>query len=107
VELAGSSDYPVSEPNVLAAISAAVTRRTAAGATLTAEQGVDVELMLYAYTIGSARALGCEREAGSIAAGKQADLVHLAQDPVEHDPARLGEIGVVQTWVAGAPQLGA
>jgi predicted amidohydrolase YtcJ len=103
VELAGSSDYPVTQPDVLAAISAAVTRRTAAGATLAAEQAVDVELMLHAYTLGSARALGCEHEAGSITPGKYADLVHLEHDPLTHDPDRLTEIGIRETWVAGIP----
>ncbi len=101
VELAGSSDYPVTQPDVLAAIGAAVTRRTAAGATLAADQAVGVEPMLRAYTLGSARALGCEHEAGSIAPGKQADLVHLSHDPVTHDPARLAGIHVNATWVAG------
>lgn len=103
VELAGSSDYPVTQPDVLAAIGAAVTRRTAAGAALAADQAVDVELMLHAYTMGSARALGCEREAGSITPGKQADLVHLAHDPVTHDRDRIADIGVTETWVAGKP----
>ncbi len=86
---------------MLAAVSAAVTRRTAAGATLAADQAVEVEPMLRAYTLGSARALGCEHEAGSIAPGKQADLVHLAQDPLTHDPAHLADIQVNATWVAG------
>jgi predicted amidohydrolase YtcJ len=101
VELAGSSDYPVTKPDVLAAIATAATRRTAAGATLAGEQAIDVALMLHAYTLGSARALGCEEEAGSITVGKQADLVHLSHDPLSHDPARLAEIGVTATWVAG------
>lgn len=101
VELAGSSDYPVTQPDVLAAISAAVTRRTASGATLAGDQAVDVELMLRAYTLGSALALGCEHEAGSIAPGKQADLVHLARDPLACDPASLAEVRVEATWVAG------
>jgi predicted amidohydrolase YtcJ len=101
VELAGSSDYPVTQPDVLAAISAAVTRRTAAGATLAADQAMEVELMLHAYTLGAARALGCEQEAGSITEGKQADLVHLAEDPVTQDPLLLAEIDVKATWVAG------
>jgi predicted amidohydrolase YtcJ len=101
VELAGSSDYPVTQPDVLAAISAAVTRRTAGGAVLGAEQAVSPELMLRAYTLGAARALGCEHEAGSIEVGKQADLVHLSADPLTHDPERLAEIGVQDTWVAG------
>ncbi len=101
VELAGSSDYPVTQPDVLAAISAAVTRRTAAGATLAADQAVDVELMLRAYTLGSARALGCEHQAGSITPGKQADLVHLSEDPLTHNPAQLAEIQINATWIAG------
>jgi predicted amidohydrolase YtcJ len=103
VELAGSSDYPVTQPDVLAAISAAVTRTTAAGATLAAEQAVDVTLMLHAYTMGSARALGCEHEAGSITVGKRADLVHVAEDPLTHDPARLAAIAISETWVAAKP----
>ena len=101
VELAGKSDYPVTQPDVLAAISAAVTRRTAAGATLGADQAVDVESMLRAYTLGSARALGCEHQAGSITPGKQADLVHLSEDPLAHDPAKLAGIQINATWVAG------
>jgi hypothetical protein len=103
VELAGSSDYPVTQPDVLAAIGAAVTRRTAAGATLAADQAVNVEVMLHAYTMGSARALGCEHEAGSITPGKQADLVLLTHDPVAHDCERIAEIGITETWVAGEP----
>jgi predicted amidohydrolase YtcJ len=102
IELAGSSDYPVTQPDVLAAISAAVTRRTAGDATLAADQAVSPELMLRAYTLGGARALGCEREVGSIEVGKQADLVHLSEDPISHDPERLSEIDVKHTWVAGA-----
>ncbi len=101
VQLAGSSDYPVTQPNVLAAISAAVTRRTAAGATLAADQAVDAELMLRAYTLGSARALGCEHQAGSITPGKQADLVHLSEDTLAHDPALLADIQINATWIAG------
>jgi predicted amidohydrolase YtcJ len=38
VELAGSSDYPVTQPDVLAAIGVAATRRTAAGAILEGAQ---------------------------------------------------------------------
>jgi len=77
------------------------SRRTAAGAMLAADQAVDVDLMLRAYTLGSARALGCEHQTGSITPGKQADLVHLSHDPLTHDPAHLADIQINATRIAG------
>lgn len=101
VELAGSSDYPVAGYEVLAAVRAAVTRRTRSGALFEPEQAIEVEEALRAYTVGAARALGAEAEAGSIEPGKRADLVALSADPLAADPDRLGELTVDRTWVGG------
>ena len=101
VELAGSSDYPVAGYDVLAAVKAAATRRTELGGRYRPDQAIGAERALRAYTTGSARALGVEAEAGTLAPGKRADLVALSADPLETDPERLDELRVERTWVEG------
>jgi predicted amidohydrolase YtcJ len=101
VELAGSSDYPVAGYDVLAAVKAAATRRTQLGNSYRPDQAIGVERALRAYTAGSARALGVETEAGTLAPGKRADLVALSGDPLEVDPERLDELRVERTWLGG------
>ena len=101
VELAGSSDYPVSGYDVLAAVRAAVTRRTELGELFGEEQAIEVEEALRAYTVGGAHALGVEDEAGTIEPGKRADLTVLSADPTAMDPAGLGEIEVIRAYVGG------
>jgi predicted amidohydrolase YtcJ len=101
VELAGSSDYPVSGYDVLAAVRAAVTRRTELGEVFGEEEGIEAEEALRAYTVGGARALGVEEEAGTIEPGKRADLTVLSADPTLFDPERLEQIDVVRTYIGG------
>jgi predicted amidohydrolase YtcJ len=101
VTLAGSSDYPVSHFDVLAAVKAAVTRRSRLEKVLEPDQAIDVEDVLRAYTAGSALALGVEKDVGTIAPGKQADLVVLSENPVDADAERIDEIQVLQTYRAG------
>ena len=62
---------------------------------------LDVETTLRAYTSGAATALGVEREAGTIAPGRRADLVALSADPTAVDPERLGDVAIRRTWVGG------
>jgi predicted amidohydrolase YtcJ len=101
VELAGSSDYPVSGYDVLAAVRAAVTRCTELGELFGEEQAIELEEALRAYTVGGAHALGVEDEAGTIEPGKRADLTVLSADPTAMDPASLGEIEVIRAYVGG------
>jgi predicted amidohydrolase YtcJ len=101
VQLAGSSDYPVSGYDVLAAVRAAVTRRTQLGELFAEEQAIGVGEALRAYTVGGARALGVEDEAGTIEPGKRADMTVLSADPREIEPERLDEIEVVRTYIGG------
>src|SRR5437763_341746 len=58
VVVAGSSDYPVSHYDVLAAAKAAATRRTRLGNVCEPEQAIGVDEVLQAYTRGGAAALG-------------------------------------------------
>jgi predicted amidohydrolase YtcJ len=107
VPLVASSDFPSSGSyDPLAGIAAAVTRRTRDGMLMHESEAVGVEDMLRAYTLGAARALGVENECGSIEPGKRADLVALAEDPLDTDPDRLASIGVSGTWVGGRRVFG-
>jgi len=101
IVLAGSSDYPVTPPSVMAAIQAGVTRRTARGALLEADQAIDATDLLRAYTAGSAVALGLSDRVGRVKVGMQADLVHLATDPTTAAPDTIGAIAATRTWVGG------
>jgi predicted amidohydrolase YtcJ len=101
VTLAGSSDYPVSDFDVMASVRAAVTRGTRGGRVCEPEQAISVEEALRAYTLGSAEALGVDDVAGTLAPGKRADLVVLSGDPRRVDPDRLTDVSVVRTYVAG------
>jgi len=100
--LAFSSDWNVAEMEPMVGIYSAVTRAPLAGGTpWQPEQAVSVEAAVHGYTMGSAIANFCEHDRGSITVGKLADLVVLDQDPFAVDPAKLADIGVLETWVGG------
>lgn len=97
-----SSDAPVAAPAPLAAVQAAVERRTEAGAVLGGpELRIDVETALRGYTSAAAFVLHRERAVGSLEAGKLADLAILDADPTGTDPGALGAIRVEETWLGG------
>jgi predicted amidohydrolase YtcJ len=99
VELAGSSDHPVSGYDVLASVEAAVRRHTKLGRVVFPEEAITAEEALRAYTMGAAKALGVDGEAGSLTAGKRADAVVLSGDPTR--TATPSELSVRRTYVAG------
>jgi predicted amidohydrolase YtcJ len=101
VLLAGSSDAPVADPAVLAAIESAVTRRTEHGEVLDKDQALTVDEALAMYTVNAARVVGLDRTHGSLAPGRAADFVVLDADPRAVDPERIGQIRVEQTFRAG------
>jgi predicted amidohydrolase YtcJ len=100
VLVAGSSDAPVSPPDVLTAVRAAVERRSRAGRPVSAHQGVSGREAVEMYTRGAAAVLGLERERGRLASGLAADLVVLSQDPLAH-PASLDGTRVEATFIGG------
>jgi len=97
-----SSDAPVTPPDPLAAIQAAITRTTGAGVPLGGSQlRLDPATALAAHTIAAARAAGKANRVGSLEPGKLADLTILDTDPVAAAPQQLASIQVTQTWIGG------
>jgi predicted amidohydrolase YtcJ len=103
--LAFGSDCPVEIPDPLAGIHAAVTRRRADGSPgpggWRPEQRLSVEQAVRAYTVAAAYAAGREKELGSIAPGKLADLTVLDRDIFSIDPHEIRNTRVSATVVGG------
>lgn len=103
--IAGGSDWPVvPDPNPWPAMQGMVTRCDPSGrleGALVPEQAIGVQDALRAYTINAAQATGLADRAGSIQAGKSADLAVLDRRVFDIDPAELGQTRVLQTWFEG------
>jgi hypothetical protein len=102
--VAGGSDWNVSSMNPLDAIQVGITRRALDDSTGTAwlpDERVDLTTMLRLYTINAAYAAGDEANAGTLEAGKVADLVVLERDLYETPPAHLRAVPVTLTVVDG------
>ncbi len=101
VDVAGSSDSPIVEPNPLVAMQAAVTRKTKTGNTVSTKERIDAIAALRMYTSDAAKATFDETKRGSITAGKLADLVVLNGDPTKLLPAELKDLAVEMTILNG------
>ena len=101
IPVSGSSDNPCGPHEPLLAIQSCVTRKSAAGEVLGAQQRIDVEEAIRIYTVASAYASFEEDLKGSIAAGKLADLVVLGEDPRRVNPDEIKDIPVAMTMVGG------
>jgi len=98
--IAGASDWAVSSANVFEAMYFAETRRGDEGV-LDANQRMPREAMLYAYTRNSAHALNMLDQIGTIAPGKQADLVLVDRDVMTVAAEELRETKVLWTMFGG------
>jgi len=104
VRLAFGTDWPVAPLNPMLGIYAAVTRATLDGknpAGWFPEQKISVAEAVEAYTLGSAYAEFQEKEKGTIAAGKLADLILLDENIFTIPPERIREAKVVITIIDG------
>ena len=98
---AAGSDAPVSTPDPLLHVQAAVTRRTAVGQPIGPHQAVSAHEALKAWTIEAARSTFQEKVLGSIKPGKYADLVLLTADPTQTSPQEIAGIEVAMTIIGG------
>lgn len=117
VPIISSSDYPITPvPNPLFAIETGVTRNIFDGRVYGVEditdrederyllnkaERVTVAAMLRSFTINGAYSLFIEHETGSLEAGKQADMVVLAQNLLAINPIAIDKVKVLRTYFAG------
>ena len=80
LEIAFSSDRPVTPGNPLVGIRAAVERKTASGMVLGPNHCVSAEAAIRYYTRGSAVATRCENFKGMLSPGMRADFVVVDRD---------------------------
>lgn len=102
VRLVGSSDRPVTVGAPLRAIQFMVERTSVSGLVVGPDEGITVDEALRAYTVDAAWACHREDTLGSLAPGRHADLVVLADDPRRVEVGRIGDLEVVSTVVDGA-----
>jgi len=98
---AAASDFPISDPNPLVGICAAVTRMTEGGGRVLPQQVISVSSALRMHTLGAAAAGFEEGIKGSISPGKVADLVVLNEDPCAVAADCIKNIRVMMTVLAG------
>lgn len=100
VTLAGSSDRPVADGNVLRGMQAFVDRRTASGAVFgNPDERLSPFQALAAYTTEAAAATGASHLKGSLSPGKLADFTVLSGSPLS--AGSIAELKVLATAVGG------
>lgn len=94
-------DAPVTPPDLLTGVYAAVTRTTRSGMILGPDQRIKVIDALKAITINAAYQYHEENNKGSLKVGKLADLVILDKNPLTIDPKQLRSLKVLETIKEG------
>jgi len=95
------SDAPISPYQAMPRLGSAVTRKTTEGIVIGANQCIDAETGIKAYTYGGAYTSYEENKKGTLQAGRFADLVVLDADPTTVDPDNIRNIKVQMTIVGG------
>jgi len=100
--VAGSSDRPVADGDVLRGMQAYVDRRTGSGRVFgNPDERLSRRRALGLYTTGAAAATGAAASKGSLSPGKLADAVVLSGSPLE--ASDLTELTVEATLLGGVP----
>jgi predicted amidohydrolase YtcJ len=100
--LAAGSDWPVSSPDPLLGIHAAVNRVLPGhdAEPFLPAQRLDLSTAIAAYTAGAAYVNHLD-DTGTLRAGNRADLVILDRDPFDGPPEAIGDTSIAATYVAG------
>jgi len=101
IRVAGGCDFPPGPFSPLMGIQGMVTRTGWNGETWGANQRISVDDALRVYTANGAYNAHEEHDKGSIAPGKLADFVVLAEDPHKVAPDKIKDIKIVRTVVGG------
>ena len=101
VVAAAGSDFPPGPIAPLMGIQGMVTRTGWNGEVWGANQRITVDEALRINTLNGAWSTHEEKIKGSIARGKLADFVVLAEDPHAVSPDKIKDIKIVRTVVAG------
>jgi predicted amidohydrolase YtcJ len=102
--LALGSDFPVESVDPRLGLYAAATRTDAEGKPTGGwmpQERLTAFEALRGFTLDAAYAGFAENEVGSLAVGKRADFVVVAEDPLAIDPAQLRNLTVQATYVDG------
>lgn len=94
-------DAPVTPPDLITAVYAAVNRKTRSGRILGPDERIPPIEALKAITINAAYQLQEENIKGSIKTGKLADLVILNENPLTINPEKIRDIKVLETIKEG------
>jgi predicted amidohydrolase YtcJ len=95
------NDAPVVPPDIIRLLWATTARTTRSGAVLGPDQRLSVFEALAAATRNGAYEYFEENSKGTLAAGMQADLVILSEDPLPVPPEDLLRVQVSETWSRG------
>jgi predicted amidohydrolase YtcJ len=101
IHAAAGSDFSPGPFAALMGIQGMVTRKGWDGKTWGANQRITVDEAMRVNTLNGAYASKEENSKGSIAAGKLADFVVLAEDPHAIDPDQIKDIAIARTVVGG------
>lgn len=102
--IVAGSDWDVSSANPLEAIETALRRSDITrtdGAMLNADERVDLETMLAAFTREGAWLMHQEKQVGTLTVGKRADLVILDRNLFNIPPDQISDTRVVMTLLDG------
>jgi len=101
VRVAGSSDHPAGLYPPLLGVQSMVTRRTASGEIIGAEEKIPLLEAFRMYTVYAAYASGEEKIKGQLVPGQLADIVVLERDPWDCPAEEISGIDVGMTIVGG------
>jgi predicted amidohydrolase YtcJ len=101
------SDAPISPYPAMIRLGSAVNRKTKdGGIVIGANQCIDAEDAIKAYTYGGAYTTFEENKKGRLITGQLADMIVLDKDPTTIDPDKIYDIKVLKTILGGKVVFG-